>query len=85
MKNLTYSILLFSVPDLEYNGVFDQPQMYQVLSLIKKAGPRGLSQVELRKIMNLSRLAIRRFVKFLERGDFVDTVMQDSGRQKVIM
>lgn len=76
---------LYSVPEIEYKEVFDQPQMYQVLEVIKKAGSRGLSQVELRSIMDVPRLSVRRFVKFLERCDYVNTVMQDRGRQKIVM
>lgn len=64
--------------------MFDIPQVYQVLGVIKSAGSGGLSLVEMQSVLGLPRLTVRRILNILDRGDYVTTVMQDQGRQKVI-
>ncbi|KAL4226792.1 General transcription factor 3C polypeptide 1 [Mactra antiquata] len=73
------------VTKIEYIRVLDQPQAYQAMQLINAAGSKGISMVQMKKIMNSHRLIIRRLTKQLQKLGFITSIMEDRGRQKVVM
>ena len=55
---------------------------FQAYQTIDKAGPSGLSSLEFRKKLGLSKLDARSQLKYLERRNLVDPYMKDIKRQK---
>jgi hypothetical protein len=74
-----------SVSKLNYNRVFDEPNLYQVMELIRESGSKGMSQVDLQRTMSSPRLAVRRILVFLQKTNYVTTFIEDRGRQKTIL
>ncbi|XP_052781607.1 general transcription factor 3C polypeptide 1-like isoform X3 [Mya arenaria] len=77
--------LLQALPELEYSSQLDEPQVHQILRLIQTAGSRGLSMSELAQVTGIMTLQARRLIRILERTNFINSLMLDKGRQKIIM
>ena len=56
--------------------------IFQAYEVIDAAGPTGLSSLEFRRKLSLSKLDARSQLKYLERRNLVDPYMKDIGRQK---
>ncbi|XP_071452736.1 general transcription factor 3C polypeptide 1 isoform X2 [Hetaerina americana] len=63
--------------------MFDRPLLCQAYDFFEKAGPSGLSKVELGSLMGLSKLEARTICRNLVKCGFVSLYMQDVGRQRV--
>ncbi|XP_054713657.1 general transcription factor 3C polypeptide 1-like [Uloborus diversus] len=61
----------------------DVPFITQVYNIIKEAGPKGTSALDIGRIITLPRLDVRAMLRNLTRRGYIVSVLQDRGRQKV--
>ncbi|XP_063221021.1 general transcription factor 3C polypeptide 1 isoform X2 [Bacillus rossius redtenbacheri] len=65
------------------NLYMDQALLSQVFSVVDRAGPKGLSQIELGQAMGLTKLQARGTLRNLLKRGLVSIYMNDVGRQRV--